>query len=250
MSMLLKRRGLHHEFSAVFSNTLSNPVDILNSPMIKSPMSTPARISYAELSEEFHNSGVSYMRQLLLRKTASSYYSDFGMDYESTYILLNSIADILLLNEIEILYWSYLLQRTLRHNLSLPPQNICNLTAYLSKISFNEDIEPFEKIMGGTQFKLHFNNWLLITDFSTEPNLREINKMFSQLVYNIKMEDGDKDYEEMVDNLMHTPKRKESMGSELRSEISSIGDLDAELIIFQKDFMCGEKLSPIDDDVK
>lgn len=159
--------------------------------------------------------------------------------------MINSIADMLLLNQIEILYWSMLLENTSSEERSLKPRLLAIFTGYLAKMSLNEDIEPFEQQLNMmfANFKLSFNNWLLITDCSAVMNSREINKKYNSLIYTSSKKKTLKDYDEMVDSLFELPGKKQMIISESESEILSVDELEDELEAFKQDMT--EEKSPL-----
>jgi len=197
---------------------------------------------YNELRKEYSTFGVSYSRQKLLRKLSKD--SPLHCKKDKSYFLFNWVADILLLNQLEIVYWHCLLQSTSKSERAMDAKYLAVFTAFMAKQALSEDIEPFESCLTSKfyDFKLRFRNWQLVTDCNVELDLKEINQKFSYL---LGFEKPTKNYEKMVNYLMPSPERKESHTSETRSDDSAYGDLETELQAFEHNMMGGEKLSPI-----
>ncbi|CAG9312857.1 unnamed protein product [Blepharisma stoltei] len=252
MNSRYRHMTLNIECSNCLADSIFTPLDIADSAMLKSPPNTPFLDLYEKLSKEFHSSGVSHLRQFLLKKLVNDSYLSKHWPYKKVYSLLNSIAHVMLFNELEVIYWGILINSTSPEERTISPRMLSIFTAYLAKISMNEDNEPFEQFMNMKfpKFRLSFNNWLLITSCSAEPNLKELNKKYNQLIYYSKKKKEKKDYTEMVESLMKCPGKKEAISSENASEISSVEDLDEEIEAVQQDFLIEDKLSPLDIDVR
>lgn len=72
----------------------------------------------------------------------------------------------------------------------------------------------------------------------------ELNTKYNEIISGSKKQIY-KDYDDMVNELMEMPKRKESLFSEGKSDMSTIGDMEMELEAFELEVLGGEKFQPI-----
>ncbi|CAG9318342.1 unnamed protein product [Blepharisma stoltei] len=241
----IRNFGLNIECNIRSSDSLFSPLDFAESAILKSPPQTPFLLVYNELYREFHASGVSYIRQQLLKKLALESHLNLSWCCKKVYSMINSIADLLLLNQIEILYWAVLLESASMEDRSIKPRLLIIYTAYLAKMSMNDDMEPFEQHLNRlfANFKLSFNNWLLITDCSATASIKEANAKYNSLICSTKKRKSIKDYDEMVDSLLELPGKRQVAASESESEILSVDEIEEELEAFRQDMT--EDKSPL-----
>eukprot|EP00358_Blepharisma_japonicum_P002760 CAMPEP_0202952372 /NCGR_PEP_ID=MMETSP1395-20130829/37977_1 /ASSEMBLY_ACC=CAM_ASM_000871 /TAXON_ID=5961 /ORGANISM="Blepharisma japonicum, Strain Stock R1072" /LENGTH=112 /DNA_ID=CAMNT_0049662383 /DNA_START=309 /DNA_END=643 /DNA_ORIENTATION=- len=112
-------------------------------------------------------------------------------------------------------------------------------------MSTNDDMEPFEQHLNRlfANFKLSFNNWLLITDCSATASIKEANAKYNSLICITKKRKSIKDYDEMVDSLLELPGKRQVAASESESEILSVDEIEEELEAFRQDMT--EDKSPL-----
>lgn len=181
-----------------------------------------AQKAYETYCNDFYTDGVTYNRQILLKSVSEEWQMQHGIPFKETYKIVNTVANNLLFNEIEVVYWSMLLK--VKYEAVKPVIN-AYFTGFLTKSILNSDIYPFEVILNSIipNFRVHFNNWQLVLDYPTEITPKDMNFRLKQL--NEMHFKGVKDYESMVKQLMQIPRRKESILSE-----SLLSDLDLEKI--------------------
>jgi hypothetical protein len=199
---------------------------------------------YDELCDRFYKEGVSYTRQVLLKSTAEEWQIHLMLNFNETYKIVNIVANTLMMNEYEILYWSLFL-RTMEE--SLKPSLYAYFTAFLSKLNLNSDVKPFEICLNSIipNFRVHFNNWQLVSELPTEITSRDLNTRYRQL--NDICSKGVKNYENMVQQLMQIPRRKESLAfDEVISDIDTDNINGSSLEDFELDLVQEAKHSPID----
>ncbi|CAG9333517.1 unnamed protein product [Blepharisma stoltei] len=233
----IRNFGLNVECNIRSSDSLFSPLDFAESAVLKSPPQTPFLQIYNELYREFHSLGVSHLRQQSLKKIALECHLSPSWSYKKIYSMLNSIADLLLLNQVEILYWGMLLENASMEDRSVKPRLLTIYTAYLAKMSMNDDMEPFEQHLNRlfANFKLSFNNWLLITDCSAAANIKDMNSKYNNLIYTVQKKTNVKNYDEMVDALLEMPGKRQGSISETESDILSVEEIEEELEAFRED---------------
>lgn len=134
------------DFSGVFPAT--------NSKLVALNLKT-----YKKFRKTFTDSGVSYLRQYLLKNLANN--SPFKMMFTNAYHTLNLVSDILMLSEMELVYWGILIEATSKTERStMNPQLLAVFTAFMSKCYLNDEYEPFEYFLNTVipNFKLNFYN--------------------------------------------------------------------------------------------
>ncbi|OMJ80150.1 hypothetical protein SteCoe_19695 [Stentor coeruleus] len=206
--------------------TTRYPSDIIISPSEMTPeLATVIRTSeimamrkYEELINNFYQQGVPYNRQILIKSLTEEWQMYLQLPFSETYKIVCNVSNTLLLNELEIIYWSILLKNKFE---GTKPALYAYFTAFLAKSNLNSDVFPFEICLNSKipNFRLHYNNWQLVFDFPIEITVKDLNARLRQL--NEDHIKGVKDYELMVRQLMQIPRRKGSNVSEaMISEIS------------------------------
>mmetsp|Transcript_4130 Transcript_4130/g.6246 ORF Transcript_4130/g.6246 Transcript_4130/m.6246 type:complete len:241 (+) Transcript_4130:124-846(+) len=227
--------GINEELSSTELEE-DEPPSLAESPNLK---------PYKVLRHNYLNFGVTYSRQRLLKRVSKE--SPLDLARERNYSLFNQIADILLMDEMEIAYWFCLMRKTSKSEREFKPWLIALFTGFLGKLALNKDSEAIEDylVYRFPNFKLYFHNWQLVTDCTAELDMKEVNQCYNYLASKVRIK-GFKNYDQMVRDLMPVVYRKESHSSENKSDISTISDLEMELEAFQNNMLGGEKLSPID----
>ncbi|CAG9319045.1 unnamed protein product [Blepharisma stoltei] len=212
----------------------------------KSPSEKYSEI-YKKLRQEFTEEGVSYLRQHLLKAISTN--SPFKLLIPDTYTTLNKVAEILLLNEFELVYWHILIESTSKAERAMNSQLLAIFTAFMAKSDLNNEYEPFEYLLETIfpNFRMNYYNWTLITDCS-DVSLAQLNAKYNEMILSNKTHLY-RDYDDMVNELMDMPRRKESYISEYKSDLSTIGDMENELELFEQEVLGGEHFSSIDEDM-
>lgn len=200
--------------------------------------------SYQMLEQAYHNQGVFFHRQHLLKKLAKQFSVLTCWNYYKSYRLLNEISSLLHLNQFEVAYWSLLLD----YNSStlIRPVISAYFTGYQAKCYMNNDVSSYKHRMNIKipNFKLLYCNWLLVCDREPEFTLRQICSKYSKLIK--KNYRNDPNYEKMINKLMEGSRRKESP-VQLSDSSKKFEVMQKELELFQKEFLQGDILSPIGD---
>ena len=201
--------------------------------------------SYKHLEETYNSEGVVYHRQYLLSQISKQFSVLFSWDYYKSYILLNEICNLLHLNQLEIAYWSLVLEYN-AHRYFIPVLS-AYFTGYQAKTCMNKVIGPYEQRMSMriSNFKLIYYNWLLICDCAPEFTVKEISVRYANLVK--KCSGTNKDYQEIIDHLIEVPQKKSLTAVEENEPPNQIEGLRQELKDFQYQLMQGDILSPLSD---
>ena len=195
---------------------------------------------YCLLRQRFLDFGVTYLRQVLLRRIAE----DAPFKAEDIEDKIQKIADILLLNPLELAYWEMLLHSTSTVERSMDVPLLYLYTAYLAKASLNDSVALFEheltkRIRG---FKMSYDNWMLMTNCPLMPDMLALNQRFTQM---LSHHHRYRDYEAMINSLMVIPRRKDSLASD-KSDGSTISNVNFIQTEFNQ-YMGNERLSPINE---
>lgn len=231
--------------------TTRYPSDVIISPSEMTPeLTTVIRASeiiamrrYEELINDFYELGVQYNRQIILKSLTEEWQMHLQLPFSETYQIVSNVSNTLLLNELEIVYWSILLKNKFE---GTKPALYAYFTAFLSKANLNSDMFPFEVCLNSKipNFRLHYNNWQLVSDFPMEITVKDLNARLKQL--NEDHAKGVKDYELMVQQLMQIPRRKGSNVSEaIISEVSVDCFDGTPLEDYEIDLLLDAKNSPI-----
>jgi hypothetical protein len=230
----------------LYINTIKFQVDPILSPseysdcanLQKQDIHTLA--CYNLIDEAYFKAGTYYTRQSILTFLAFEVKNQLSWDIRKALYLIFHISAIFHLNLLEIIYWSLLLHKVPES--IFRPGLFAYFTAYEAKAKLNSDISIYDAYINTAipNFKILFNNWQIIVDF-VEPTIRDVNLKYSQMIREKRCY---KNYDEMVDKIMELPRRKESILTEV-TETSHIEDMEHELEIFQREFLKGERLSPI-----
>lgn len=230
------------------------PEDMIFSPIEATPdipvFSPPRECSYLrrydELLRDLYTDGIHYNRQCLLKGLSFELQAETKGSFEECYNLLVSVANSMILNELEVVYWSLLLKN--RNPLSPQCKNFAYFTAYLSKYSLNSDMAPFEAFISTIipNFRMNFYNWQVMSDLTLDISTKDLNSRYKYLL--MVSEKITKDYESMVGNLMQIPRRKISIVSESHISEDSFEELNSHIGLegFELDLLEEAKNSPID----
>jgi hypothetical protein len=236
---------LHVEITRICHDLVFSPSDITPNLVTSTP--APEHLAmerYEEYCRDFYIEGVDISRQYIIKKISQEWQLILKWSFLETYNIVNSVSNTLLLNELEIVYWSILLKVKVE---GMKPLLYAYFTAFLTKLSLNNDVYPFEVYLNSLipNFKLHFYNWQLVSDFPTEVTVRDLNQRFKQLrEISIK---NTKNYEIMVEQLMQIPRRKESIMSESFFSEISLENIDrSSLEEFEIDLLIEAKNAKID----
>lgn len=241
------KKGLRITTSCSYEDMLFSPIEVTPDLSIFSPQREPSLIKrYEEMSLEFKKEGVLYQRQCLIKGLSREWQVQTKWTFDESYKLLTDVTTALLLNEIEIVFWSLLLKSKI--DTMTEKHYLAYFTGYLTKWNLNADILPFEVYMNTIiqNFRLNFYNWQLVSDFSCEIPLKEINERYNQLIRIAKK--SHKDYEMMVGTLMQIPRRRASVVSESIMSERSFDDMNFlnSLEGYEKDLLEEARQSPID----
>jgi hypothetical protein len=241
------KKKLYVDVNMISNDLIFSPVDSNLELGVYTPMpETLSLKKYEELNLEFVNEGVQYKRQCLLKGMAREWQVQIKWHFEDAYKLLINVSNSLLLNELEIVFWSILL-KSKAHTVT-DTHYLAYFTGYLAKWNLNSDITPFEFYLNTLipNFRLSFYNWQLVSDISCEITMKEIASKYNSLL--LISGKSHKDYESMVGMLMQIPRRKASTISEsYLSEVSvDDQDHDKDLEGYEIELLEEAKLSPID----
>lgn len=203
----------------------------------KTPPPTPFLPSYFTLRQFYLKHGVTLQRQKLLKRV--SLKVPLALPKKKVFGLVNWVADLLLLNEIEIVQWFSLLETTSKPERSINTKMVLLFTGFLAKLTLSKHSETIEEYLVAKfpNFKLDFQNWQLVSECCAEVNWLDLNKKLRTLKSSSKAKT---DYQELVDQLMPSKKSCE------KSESPTLGNLKQELEAFETHMLGGEKLTPID----
>lgn len=111
---------------------------------------------YSKKKALFTQQSVTYLRQILLRRISED--APFSMQESDSKVA--QIAELLLMNPLELAYWELLLHSTSLLERAMPFPYIYIFTAYLSKSSLNVSTALFEQELSRhiRDFKLLFSN--------------------------------------------------------------------------------------------
>ena len=238
-------KGLHVEITRSCHDLVFSPSDI--TPNLHLYNQIPEKLAmekYEEYCNEFYAQGVTMTRQYMIKRIADEIQKFYSWSFAETYNLIIGVSNTLLLNELEVVYWSLLLRFKID---GMKPLLFAYFTAFLAKVSLNTEIQPFEVYLNSfiPNFKIHFNNWQLVSDFPCEISMSDINKRFKQLTdFSVR---SMKDYEGMVEQLMQIPRRKESIMSESYLSERDFDTFDKpSLEEFEMDLLLEAQHCPID----
>jgi hypothetical protein len=240
-------KKLRIETPKILEETLFSPIDVTPEPSVFSPPHQGRSLKrYDDLSREFYKEGVNYSRQSLLRGISHEWQSKTHVSFQEAFQMLTSVANALLLTNLELVYWSFILNKNLD---SVPDCHfLVFFTAYLTKCHLNSDPFPFEAYLNTVlpNFKHRFSNWQLVSDFTFEFTIKEVNSRYNKLIANANS--LGKNYNSMVDLLMQIPRRKASVMSESLISEASFDTIDVfkPLEGFERDLLEDAKNSPID----
>ena len=247
MKNIFKPNKLRVELPRSSEDYIISPIETAQDLTLNSP--TPELFSlkqYEDQNREFVKEGVSYKRQSLIKGMSFEWQVSMKWSFLESYSLLLSVSTALLLNELEIAFWSIVLKS--KNDPMIEPKYLAHFTAFLAKWNLNGDISHFEVYLNSIlpNFRLCFYNWQLVSDFSCEISLRDINSRYNHLL--ILAAKNHKNYDLMVGELMQIPRRKISTISESYASEVSFEDIDIEKTLeeFELDLVEEAKLSPID----
>lgn len=111
---------------------------------------------YSKKKALFTQQNVTYLRQILLRRISE----DAPFSTHESDSKIAQIAELLLMNPLELAYWELLLHSTSLPERAMPFPYIYIFTGYLSKSSLNIDTALFEQELSRRikDFKLLFSN--------------------------------------------------------------------------------------------
>ena len=240
-------KNLHIEVNKTYEEFIFSPISATPDLGVFSPQREPTLLKrYEDLSRDFQKDGVLHKRQCLIKGLSREWQVQTKWSLIDSLKLLTEVSGALLLNEIEIVYWSLLLKSKI--DTMTEQHYLVYFTAYLTKWNLNSEILPFEMFLNSVipNFKLNFNNWQLVSDFSCDISAKEINVRYRQLV--MIAAKCHKDYESMVGMLMQIPRRRASVVSESFMSEMSFDDLDLlkSLEGYEIDLLEEARNSPID----
>lgn len=231
---------LHVEITRYSTDIIFSPSEM--TPELTTVIRAPEILAlkrYEDLLNDFYDYGTQYSRQIILKSLTEEWQMHIQLTFSETYKIVTNVSNTLLLNEVELIYWSILLKNKFQ---GVKPALLAYFTAFLAKGNLNSDMFPFEVCLNSKipNFRLHFNNWQLVSDFPTEVTVKDLNVRLRQLTE--EHAKGVKDYESMVQQLMQVPRRKESNVSEgMLSELSvdffdgtSLEDFEIDLLLEAK----------------
>lgn len=239
-----KHLKLSIEITRIRNDLVFSPCDLPSDQCTYTPaLELLALRKYEEYFAEFYKSGASLTRQCIIKRTCQEWQFALKMNFHETYKIVNSVSGTLLLNEIELTYWSILLRYK---NEGVDPILFAYFSAFLAKANLNCDILPFEVYLNSCipNFKLHFYNWQMASDCPTEVSMQTLHQRYKQLVDSAGKEL--KNYDLLVEQLMQVPRRKESGMSESWLSDKLPSEFDGSSIEDFGDLLQEARHSPID----
>jgi hypothetical protein len=230
MKEFIPKTSLSVDISKIIEESLVTPLDLPPDSGFFSPIIDFLQLKrYDELNGYFFKDGVNHSRQRLIKGLATQIKTILNKNIKAVYTKLNFVANLYLFNEFEVVYWSILLINTI--NSISEYQKSALFAGYLTKMSLNSDILPFEAYLSTLylNFKMDFSNWQLICDFPSDVNIKEANSRYVELMNT--NEKKNMDYEGMVELLMPIPRRKMSAISESHVSDISINDKDVIMVL-------------------
>jgi hypothetical protein len=183
--------------------------------------------------ELFNTEGLTSHRQLLLWHLALSLpLTSYGL--ELLYRLIVKVANVLLMNALEITHWSMQLTAT-SADCGLKTNRLLLFTGFASKMHFNADVRALEQrcVKMLPAFPQKFRRWLLMTDCEYDLPLRRLNLEYSEL------REG---HMRKLPCKTLRPVRKET---DLSTEEDWERQMEQDMLEFEEGTMQGEKLSPL-----
>jgi hypothetical protein len=140
-----------------------------------------ALASYKDLKKQFQERGVGYHRQLFLRNLAARLKLETG--FEDLYKWLNSIANDLLMEELEVALWGWYLDQLKVDELDIEDTEALWMLAYAAKQYFNADTRVLESVCGAhiKGFPKTYESWKIQIGLVADISLSELNSMLSAL---------------------------------------------------------------------
>lgn len=237
------QRNLYVEVTRNHLDLMFSPCESTDIKIYTPTIENLALRKYEEYYNDFYKDGVTFKRQCIIKRASQEWQAALRMNFQETYKIVNSVSGTLLLNEIELVYWSTLLRYKTE---GIDPLLFAYFSGYLTKISLNSDVFPFEVYLNTCIpcFKLNFYNWQIACDFPTEVCVQSLHRRYKELIDSAGKEL--KDYDSMVDQLMQIPRRKETVVSENCYYEYMLGDTKGSSIDEFEDLLQEARHSPID----
>jgi hypothetical protein len=181
----------------------------------------------------FNNEGLTSERQQLLWHLALSFPMK-SYCLRLIYKLIVKVANVLLMNALEITHWSIQLTAMLA-DCGLKTNRLLLFTGFASKMYFNADVRALEQRCGKIlpAFPQKFRRWLLMTDCEYDLPLRQLNLEYSEL---------SEGHMRKLPCKTLRPVRKET---DLSTEEDWERQMEQDMLEFEEGTMKGEKLSPL-----
>ena len=236
-------RNLHVGVTRDHLDLIFSPCEVTDPRIYTPAIEKLALRRYEELYNDFYKDGVTFIRQCIIKRVSQEWQVALRMNFQETYRIVNSVSGTLLLNEIELIYWSTLFRYKTE---GIDPLLFAYFSGYFTKACLNNEVFPFEVYLNTCipSFKLNFYNWQIVSDFPTEINVQTLQRRYKEL--NDPTGKELKDYDYMVDQLMQMPRRKESIMSESCFSEAMPDDFNGPSIDEFNDLLQEAKHSPID----
>ncbi|CAG9325447.1 unnamed protein product [Blepharisma stoltei] len=164
--------------------------------------------SYRRLMSQYRSSLLPYFRQHILRQI--SLIPTIKQVLFQSYGVLNFFANNLMMEELELVLWSILIQKIPIEKFTTNPFLMIAIAGLKSKMILNDDYEPFMWLLNSIipNFVVSFRFYLDIFSDETEVTIRDLNKCYNEMV-NISWKNAQINYKNLVDGIVLKNKRKE-----------------------------------------
>ena len=169
-----------------------------------------ALASYKDLKKQFQERGVSYNRQLYLRNLAGRLKLEAR--FEDLYKGLNSIANDLLMEELEVALWGWYLDQLKTSELGVEETKALWMLAFAAKQYFNTDTRVLESVCSThvPGFPKSYEDWKARVALVTDISLAELNVMLAALAKprTSPARSQGRDYNAAVEELLAVPSHR------------------------------------------
>lgn len=169
-----------------------------------------ALASYKDLKKQFQERGVSYHRQLFLRNLAGRLKLETR--FEDLYKWLNTIANDLLMEELEVALWGWYLDQLKSNELGIEESEALWMLAFAAKQYFNADTRVLESVCSThvPGFPKSYEAWKVQMALVTDISLAELNVMLTALAKprTSPARNQGRDYNAAVEELLRAPSHR------------------------------------------
>lgn len=175
-----------------------------------------AMTNYKDLKKQFVERGVTYHRQLFLRNVAARL--KFTTAFEVLFKWLNTVANELLMEELEVALWGLYLEQMAPSDLTYGENSLLWLVAFAAKQYFNTEARLFETVCNSQVkgFTRLFEEWRAATGMIVDVNLVDLNSTVANLSKprTCPARSQGRDYNCLVNELLTVPEHKAKESSE------------------------------------